>query len=177
MPKKKKATNVKLNNVFKEIKKEAAKKKKDLALRQEKFCQLYTTDREFFGNGVEAYLEVYDVDKTKKNWYKTACSAASRLLSNVKVYTRINELLKKDGFNNEHVDKQLLFLINQFSDFAAKGQAIREFNKLKKRITDKMEIDVTGQSINSYHNLSNAQLIEIANGGGEKGISKKRVNT
>jgi hypothetical protein len=28
--------------------------------KQEQFCQLYASDREFFGNGVESYIEVYE---------------------------------------------------------------------------------------------------------------------
>lgn len=101
---------------------------------QEKFCQLYVSEGEFYGNGVQSYLEVYDIDQTKPNWYKTACSAASRLLSNVKVCARINELLDEAGLNDPHVDKQLLFLITQHSDFSSKLGAIREYNKLKKRV-------------------------------------------
>lgn len=101
--------------------------------RQEKFCRLYVSE-EFFGNGVETYLEVYDIDQTKPNWYKTACSAASRLLSNVKVCQRINELLDEAGLNDPYVDKQLLFLVTQHADFSSKLGAIREYNKLKKRV-------------------------------------------
>jgi hypothetical protein len=118
-----------------------------LNLQQEKFCQLYVTDREFFGNGVETYLEVYDIDKTKPNWYKTACAAASRLLSNVKVCERISELLEENGLNDVHVDKQLLFLINQYSDFSSKIAAIREYNKLKQRIIEKTDITSGGKPV------------------------------
>jgi hypothetical protein len=114
---------------------------------QEKFCQLYATDREFFGNGVETYLEVYDINKTKPNWYKTACAAASRLLSNVKVCERISELLEENGLNDVHVDKQLLFLINQYSDFSSKIAAIREYNKLKQRIIEKTDITSGGKPV------------------------------
>lgn len=112
----------------------------DTNLRQEKFCQLYTSDRQFYGNGVEAYLEVYDIDKSKPNWYKTACAAASQLLSNINVCKRINELLESQGLNDEFVDKQLLFLITQHADFNAKSKGITEYNKLKKRISDKLEL-------------------------------------
>ena len=108
--------------------------------RQERFCQLYASDKEFFGNGVETYLEVYDLDRSKPNWYKTACQSASRLLSNVKVYTRINELLDGNGLNDAFVDKQLLMLIQQHEDKGSKIAAIREYNKLKQRIIDKMEL-------------------------------------
>lgn len=121
-------------------------KREELNERQERFCQLYATDREFFGNGVETYLEVYDIDKSKPNWYKTACSAASQLLSNIKVFSRINEILEQQGLNNQNIDKQLLFLVNQHSDFHSKLGAIKEFNALKQRITEKKELTFKNQT-------------------------------
>lgn len=111
----------------------------DLNIKQEKFCQLYASDREFFGNGVESYIEAYNPETTKSTWYRTACSAASRLLTNVKVIVRINEILEADGLNDNFVDKQLVFIIKQHADFGAKMAAIREYNKLKARITEKTE--------------------------------------
>lgn len=121
--------------------------------RQEMFCRLYATDKEFFGNGVESYLEVYDIDRSKPNWYKTACVNASRLLGNAKVFNRINELLTEGGLNDAFVDKQLLFLISQQVDLGAKGNAIREYNKLKKRITDKIDLTSKGKQL-SYSLVS-----------------------
>lgn len=109
---------------------------------QEKFCELYVS-QEFFGNGVDTYMEIYKIDQSKPNWYKTACSAASRLLSDVKVSKRINELLEAAGLTDNYVDKQLLFLITQHADFGSKLGAIREYNKLKKRITEKLEGEIT----------------------------------
>lgn len=111
-----------------------------LTIRQEKFCELYATQIEFFWNWVQAYLEVYDVDTSKPWWYKTACAGASRMLSNVKVCQRINELLDSWWFNNQNVDKQHAFLINQFADLWVKMRAISEYNSLKQRITQKLEL-------------------------------------
>jgi len=94
-----------------------------LNLRQEKFCNLYVDwDKEFFGNGVQTYLEVYylTINRSKPNWYKTATQAASRLLTNVKVCNRINELLDESGYNDEFADKQHLFLMTQCSDLKVK---------------------------------------------------------
>jgi hypothetical protein len=118
-----------------------------LTPQQEAFCSFYAEDREFFGNGVESYLEVYDVDRTKPNWYKTACSAASRLLTNVKVVERVNQLLESKGLNDAFVDKQMLFLISQHADFTAKMSAIREYNKLKARITEKIDHTTKGKEL------------------------------
>ncbi len=109
-----------------------------LSPRQELFCQLYTS-KEFYGNWVQTYIEVYDPDQSKPNWYKIACQSASQILSNIKVCNRINDLLDTSGFNSEFVDKQHLFLITQHTDLWVKGRMIDSFNKLKGRITDKIE--------------------------------------
>ena len=115
-----------------------------LNLDQEKFCKIYATEEEFFGNGAQSYIEVYKPDTSKPNWYKTACSSASQILSNIKVCNRINELLEEGGLNDQFVDKQLKFILTQHSDFSNKLGAIREYNKLKQRITEKKEIKVEG---------------------------------
>ena len=113
---------------------------KELNPKQEKFCQLYTADINCFWNWVEAYLNAwYDIDKSNKNWYKTACVCASQLLSIPKVLNRINELLEEQGLNDAFADKQLLFLLSQHCDFTNKLWAIKEYNKLKGRITEKIE--------------------------------------
>lgn len=76
------------------------------------------------------------------NWYKTACSSASQILSNIKVCDRISELLEDKGLNDQNIDKQLLYLVNQYSDNSNKLGAIREYNKLKKRIDEKPTVVV-----------------------------------
>ena len=118
------------------------KKKKPLSVRQEKFCQLYLDyDKDLFGNGVQCYLEIYDIDLTKPNWYKTACISASQLLSNPKVCDRIAELLGKGGVNDENITKQHLFLINQHKDFGVKMKALSDYYKLKgKYAPDKKQL-------------------------------------
>jgi len=116
---------------------------------QELFCQCYVSiDREMFGNGVQSYIEAYDPDQSAKNWYKTVYSAASRLLNNVKVIDRINELLEEGWLNDVNVDKQLSFLITQHDDKSSKLNAIKEYNRLKTRILEKeaaiiIKVDLT----------------------------------
>ena len=107
---------------------------------QEEFAKLYIDHSiDLFGNGTQCYLEVYDIDRSKPNRYKTARSAASRLLTNVNVINRINALLEEGGLNDQFVDRQLLFLIQQHDDFSSKMAAIKEYNKVKQRITNKIE--------------------------------------
>jgi hypothetical protein len=49
-------------------------------------------------------------------------------------------LLETGGFNDQNVDKQLLFVINQHGDLQSKVRSIAEYNKLKKRVENKMEL-------------------------------------
>ncbi len=114
--------------------------------KQEKFCQLYATEKEFFGNGTQSYIEAYDPDQSKPNWYKTARSRASELLTSPNVLARINELLDLT-LNDQHVDKQLALVITQNADYSSKVAAIREYNKLKQRITEKVDHTSGGKPI------------------------------
>ena len=110
-----------------------------LTMRQEKFCQLYALDTRFMGSWVQAYAEAYWMDKTSSTWYNTAKSNACRLLTNAYIYGRINDLLEEEGLNDQFVDKQLLYVISQHDDKSNKIAAIKEYNKLKQRITEKIE--------------------------------------
>jgi hypothetical protein len=103
------------------------------------FCKLYASDIEFFGNGTQSYIHAYK-PKQVGNWYKTVMSCASALLRNPKVCEEINRLLELDTLNNVSVDKQLAFIITQYSDLQAKMAAIREYNKLKQRIVERTDI-------------------------------------
>ncbi|MDF9749191.1 hypothetical protein M2428_000621 [Arthrobacter sp. ES3-54] len=80
-------------------------------------------------------------------------------MSNVKVAARINQLLDEAGLNDAHVDKQLLFLITQHADFTNKLGAIREYNKLKARITEKVDhtVELPPVVYDIMGNLVNAQ--------------------
>ncbi len=105
--------------------------------KQEKFCQLYASDREFFGNGTQSYVEAYKPKKVG-NWYNVARSRASELLTSPNVLARINEILDIT-LNDAHVDKQLSFVITQNADLSSKTRAIAEYNKLKGRIEEKVK--------------------------------------
>lgn len=115
------------------------KKNDKLSLCQKEFCNLYiSNDTELYGNGALCYLEAYGAEyfaKYKKQMlYNVAASSAYQLLKKPSIYNYINSLLQIGGFNNENVDKQHLFLLNQHSDLKTKLGAIKEYNTLKKRI-------------------------------------------
>lgn len=118
-----------------------------LTPQQELFCQLYAGDREFFGNGVQSYIEAYNVDTSKPGWYRTARACASELLTKPNILERIDEIFEAHGLNDQFVDKQLEKLIVQDADYSAKMKAIAEYNKLKARITEKRDITSGGEKI------------------------------
>lgn len=114
---------------------------KKLNEKQELFCQYFASDREFFGNGVQAYIEAYDINVSKPGAYAAARTSAYRLLTNADILVRIDELFEARGLNDSFVDKQLEKLITQDAEFSAKIAAIKEYNSLKQRITKKVKFE------------------------------------
>lgn len=125
-------------------KKTTTKAKLSLNEKQERFCKLYASSEEFFCNGTQSYIEAYK-PKQIGNWYATARSRAYALLTNVHILKRIDELIELDGLNDSFVDKQLAKLVNQDADFKSKLGAIKEYNLLKKRVSNKI-IDIPEDS-------------------------------
>lgn len=135
-------------------------KPRKLNPQQELFCQLFASDREFFGNGVQSYIEAYNIDIKQKGAYAAARVSASTLLTKPNITARINELFEAGGLNDTFVDKQLEKMITQDADFSAKMQAIKEYNNLKARIIKKIEAKV--EQTNPYAELSVEELRKLA---------------
>lgn len=114
----------------------------DINLQQDLFCNYYTSPTEFYGHGVNSYAAAYDIDISEPGQYMVAAVGASRALKNVKIMRRIDSLLADRGLNDAYADKQLLFLMTQSADFGSKLGALREYNKLRQRITEKVQHDV-----------------------------------
>lgn len=125
-----------------------------LSPQEEQFCQLYASDREFFGNGVQSYIEAYDADVGKgegKVSYEYCKFRASSLLKKPKILKRINEIFEGRGLNDAFVDKNLELIITQKAELRTSLEGIKEYNKLKKRTTDRVDhvhafADITNMS-------------------------------
>ena len=139
--KKKTHEKTKKQTVFK------TKSGKVLTAKQELFCRLYAGEREFFGNGVQAYAEAYGIDINTKKGYNVAKIGAHENLTKPNLLERITEILEVNGLNDENVDKQLLFLICQHVDLGTKMRAIQEYNKMHGRIIEKKDITSGGKTI------------------------------
>ncbi len=119
--------------------------------KQELFCRLYATEREFFCNGVQSYIEAYDLDVGKKGTYNDAKANAYKMLTKGYILKRIDELIELHGLNDQMVDKQLEKVIAQDGDLKAKVQGIKEYNNLKARITKQVDIKSGGKSIGGFN--------------------------
>jgi hypothetical protein len=107
----------------------------ELTLKEELFCRNYASSREFFGNGTRSYMDAYQTEDAH-----SASVLATRLLAKVSICQRIAGLLTLQGWNDEFVDKQTLFLITQNADLKAKAAGLKIYNEVKKRVTQKMEL-------------------------------------
>lgn len=106
--------------------------------RQEIFCHYFAQDKECFGVGVRAYLKAYPT-----TGYDSAKASAYHLLTNPYILARIDELM--DVFINEQVvDKELSRVILQSGNYSAKVRAINEWNKLKGRIVNRLDLTTKG---------------------------------
>lgn len=121
--------------------------------KQKRFCELYASSEEFFGNGVKSYLEVYGRGKRKMT-YQTAMVNASNSLRNPNIIDYVNSLLELRGLNDGFVDKQLEFLVTQHADFKSKLGAIHEYNQLKRRVDGGgakiLVVNITPEAANKY---------------------------
>lgn len=122
----------------------AESKPKALNPKQKKFCELFASDREFFGNGVQSYIEAYGIVLSKPGAYNAARVSAHNLLTKPNILKEIDRLFESRGLNDTFVDKQLEKLITQDAEFSTKIKAIAEYNKLRGRITEnkKVELDI-----------------------------------
>lgn len=122
------------------VKKIPVKVKVSISNEQEKFCQLFSRDPKFAGKPFDCYMKVYGHDLEPHQTPEFVRKQAKELLLNDNIIQRINALLEEDGFNDQNVDKQHLFLINQHADLNVKMKGIEHYNKLKKRTSDQVEL-------------------------------------
>jgi len=100
-----------------------------LSEQEELFCNLYVRDFK----RIEAATEAYNIDQTKKGWRYTASAIAYENLLRPYINRRIRELLDELQLNDEFVDSEMAWVIQQRAELPAKNTAIREFNLIKGR--------------------------------------------
>jgi len=111
----------------------------DLNDRQEDFCRAYAglIDPDYMGNAAQSYLIAYDT-----NNYNTAKVNSCKLLKKRNVRLRVQELLK-DNISSDIADQELMYLMLQRKDNSSKIRAIKEFNKRRRDIENRTEVEFT----------------------------------
>lgn len=109
---------------------------KELNEKQQLFAELYISDKNCFGNATLAYRTAYNLTPTQ---YKAAAVSAHHLLRNPNVKAYVNKVLKAQ-MKDEAVDSEIGKIIKQDRDLVSKGMMIKEYNKLRQRITEKSEV-------------------------------------
>ena len=137
----------------------AKTKDKKLKPAEQLFCNLYAGSSEYFNNATMSYVVAFkyplpDKPEGKRpgRWDKKispawkeylrrehiAASFASRLLTNDKIRQKCQEVLLAH-LDNDHVDAELSYTIKQRKDLNSKMRGVDIYNKLKGRITEKVE--------------------------------------
>ncbi|HEY1757943.1 MAG TPA: hypothetical protein VGG72_21415 [Bryobacteraceae bacterium] len=134
----------------------------------EQFCQLYVKNEELFGNATLCYAEAYhykleslshketrddDGNLIEASEYDRAynvCSVQGHALLRTpklqdRIYRLLNEMLKDDI-----VDAQLAKVILQDDKLEPKIAAIREYNKIRQRITEKVDLTSGGERVTGF---------------------------
>lgn len=113
---------------------------KQLTPCEELFCQYYVKDKDLMGNKIRSYMKAFNVPENK---YNSASSNINYIINKEHIILRIDELLKETygkDLNDNTVDRHLLFVIMQNFDLNAKVAGIREYNRIKGRVTHKISV-------------------------------------
>lgn len=162
-------TNTKSSRAKKKI------KEKGLNTRQELFCQYFVFNDVLRGNATLCYNEAYGykldelaeddavwegkklIEKSSRDKAYNLCSVeGARFLRNPRIQERLVKL-RNALLNDEVVDSKLAETIVQDDSYHARMMAISEYNKLKQRITEKVDLTSKGEAISSITYTGPAQ--------------------
>lgn len=132
-------------------KKENKVKKTILKPAEELFCKLYSGTGDYFNNATRSYAVAYskelptpekcksDWNKREANEYNKASVDAHNLLRKPNIRARCDEILLEQ-FDDRFIDTELSWVIKQKKDLSSKVRAISEYNKLKKRVVERLDV-------------------------------------
>lgn len=171
---------------MKKSKAKTEEKPKRIDPRWELFGELFASgvNRNTFNNAMRSYavafnyeekidkakeeltLIPYSKDKERKEKRKeilgmeNVCkSAGGRLLTKVYILEIINRIYKRD-FTDVEADNQLLKAIKQDKDYPSKVAAVREFNRLKNRVEEKIINNTVVYTWKTKKDLSKGAKVE-----------------
>lgn len=128
-----------------------------LTAREREFCKHFLN---LYGDRVQALVDagynIYYKDKkgnpTENINYSAAKTLAYQMLSREHIVAYIEQLLEEYGYTEDKVEKQHLFVINQFSDIPSKVRAIELFYKKIGKLVDTKPSETPAQiNIINFH--------------------------
>lgn len=128
--------------------------------------QYFSQSSDTFGNGTQSVINAFGEAMFKTDTgsinYNFAGVKSYELLRTPKIYMAGKELLNKQGFNDNSVEAQHSFLINQSADMGVKARAIDMYYKLVGRYIEKHETKV--EVVDKLpEGLTKDELLKIAN--------------
>lgn len=124
----------------------------ELNIRQKAFCEYYLFGGEhngkkfYIANATVSYAKAYEKDLSDKDQYNSCSVEGFNLLRNNKIKPFMREHLESSGYNDEAIDARLIQIVFKGKDVDSVS-AMREYNKLKQRITDKVDITSKGEKV------------------------------
>lgn len=144
-----------------------AQSPKALNEKQELFCQYFVLNDLLRGNATLCYNEAYKYDldelpdgdavfkkgkliekSTHGKAYNLCSVEGARLLRNPRIQIRLTTL-RNTLLTDEVVDSKLAEVIVQDKSYHARMMGISEFNKLRQRITEKVDLTSKGEAISA----------------------------
>jgi hypothetical protein len=126
-----------------------------LTPQQIEFCQIYIS-KDAYGDAISSYCQVFELDEEHRQQRIQARNGANAFLKDANIITFLGILLDSDGLNESHVNKELLFLIDQNADYKVKVQAIGLFHAINN--TAKASNDLKPKPSLNYESLTDDEL-------------------
>jgi len=134
---------------------------KRLTQAERDFCNTYATDPALMGNGTQSYITAFSLDSDNTKDVRLAKDRAYRLLRRPEILYAIREALQSGELSSEIVDQELSFLITQHADLSVKLSAIREYNRVHRKVEDKIsaleEQEKRGQFVVEVRSIDRTQ--------------------
>lgn len=111
------------------------------------------------GNSEQAAMIAYDINPIEKKALQRARALANRLDKHQGVITLVNALLSVQGWNEENIRKQHLFLIAQNADFKIKAIAIKMWYEVNGKLKKEQEISIKHSF--DYSALTTEELMNL----------------
>lgn len=111
-----------------------------LKINEKLFCEYYATSVVGTrGNATQSYVQAYP---DKNPTLDTAGVEGWRMLRKPKIINELKRLWKLSHLTDEEVDSELAGIVRQDKDMSNKLGAIREYNRVQGRASDKLKVEV-----------------------------------